>query len=99
MVGKENDIMRFTKLEWGVYLGLGLLLGSAVAAHRSGLRPGAARAQEPAAKAGDKKGEKTAPKLQPLESLPRPEPPFKGQIDRIATKSRSDFPKEVKAPK
>lgn len=31
--------------------------------------------------------------------LPRPEPPFRGQIGRTAKESKPDFPKAVQAPK
>jgi arylsulfatase len=88
--------MRFIRIEWGVYLALGLLLGFALAAHRSGvLGRAVAQGEQP-----KKKGGKPAPaKLLPLESLPRPEVPFKGDIERNAAESRPDFPKDVKPPK
>jgi arylsulfatase len=57
----------------------------------AGLGTGRAARQE--------EGVKPAPKLQPLESLPKPEAPFKGDIERNALESRPDFPKEVKPPK
>jgi arylsulfatase len=88
--------MKFTKVEWGICLTAGLLLGFALAAHRSGLLGQALHAQEPPVQAGDTK---KAPKLQPLDFLPRPEAPFKGEVGRTAAESKPDFPKEVKAPK
>jgi arylsulfatase len=96
--------MKLTRLEWSVCLGFGLLLGFAVAAQRSGLLERALSAQEPGAgqaggQIGKQPGVKPAPKLQPLEALPRPEAPFKGDIDRNALESKPDFPKEIKPPK
>src|SRR5262245_27494743 len=88
--------MRFTKIEWGAVVALGLLLGFALAAQRSGMLGRAvAEGEQP----DKKKGVKAAPKLQPLESLPKPEAPFNGEIDRNAITSKPDFPREVKAPK
>src|SRR5262245_30147916 len=93
--------MRFTRLHWGACVALGLLLGFAAAAQRSGLTnriaelwTSTARGSEPQ----DKETTSPVPPQQPIEALLKPEPPFKGQIDRIATKSKADFPKEVKAP-
>jgi arylsulfatase len=95
--------MRRTTLKWVLYFGLGSLLGFGAVAQRSGLLGRPASAQEPAATAaetGPPQGTKAAsPKLRPLDILPLPEPPFKGQIDRIATSSKPDFPREVKPPK
>jgi arylsulfatase len=95
--------MRLSRSQWVACLCLGVSVGFTAAAHHSGLLRDVLHAQEPAAApagAGkDKLGQKPAPKLQSIETLPRPEPPFKGQIDRIANTSKPDFPKEVKAPK
>jgi arylsulfatase len=93
--------MRRTKLALGAYLVLGALLGFGVAAQRNGLLGPAAHADEPAFAAAPavKAGGKPAPKLEPLDLLPRPEPPFRGRIERNALESKPDFPKEVKAPK
>jgi arylsulfatase len=98
--------MKFTRFEWGVCLTLGLLLGFGFAAHRSGLARHVLHADEPPAAQADAKVKKKPkiepkqpPKLQPLESLPRPEAPFKGEIGRTAGDSKPDFPKETKAPK
>jgi hypothetical protein len=80
--------MRFSKFKWAACLCLGALIGFAAAAHRSGWLHSVLRAQEPAVAQGGetqdkKKGKKgkgtpkvvpkDAAKLQPLESLPRPE--------------------------
>jgi hypothetical protein len=96
--------MRLTRFEWGACLALGLLLGFAVAAQRSGLLEQVLHAQQPAAAQpggpqGGQPGAKAAPKLQPIEALPRPEAPFKGDIGRNALESKPDFPKEIKPPK
>src|SRR5262249_55117163 len=80
--------------------------GFAMAAQQSGLRWPGVQAQEPVVaqggaqpNEGQKAVPKQGPKLQPLESLPRPDAPFKGQIDRIAGTSKPDFPKEIQPPK
>jgi arylsulfatase A-like enzyme len=95
--------MKLTRFQWGACLALGLLLGFAIAAQRSGLLGRAADAWASAVAADEqppgKKDAKPAPKLQPIDILPRPEPPFKGQVGRIVAESKPDFPKEVKAPK
>jgi arylsulfatase A-like enzyme len=95
--------MRFTRFEWGAYLALGLLLGFALAIQRTGLPTLGVHAQEPAATTAQTAQPKAqlpkVRKLQPLDMLPRPEPSFKGQVERIATESKPDFPKEIKAPK
>jgi arylsulfatase A-like enzyme len=95
--------MRLTKLKWAFCLGLGVLLGFGLAAQRSGLLRQMADAAQQTATAvpGGDKGQpgKQPRRLEPLESLPRPQPPFKGQIGRIASESKPDFPKEVKPPK
>jgi len=36
--------------------------------------------------------------LQAQEVLPRPQPPFKGKIERLAKDSSPDFPKGIEAP-
>src|SRR5262245_36875125 len=93
--------MRFTRLHWGACVALGLLLGFVAAAQRSGLTNRIAELWTSTAQGGEpqeKEKPRPVPPLQPIESLPKPEAPFKGQIDRIATKSKADFPNEVKAP-
>jgi arylsulfatase len=91
--------MRRIKLAWALCLGLGLLTGFALAAQQSGLlRQATNPGPQFAAAPGGDKGQ-PQPRLQPLESLPRPEAPFKGQIGRIASESKPDFPKEVQPPK
>src|SRR5262249_23237641 len=77
-------------------------LGFAAAAQRSGLFGQMADAAQQAAAAvpGGGTGQPGQPpaRPQPLESLPRPEAPFKGQIDRNAVTSKPDFPREIKPP-
>jgi arylsulfatase len=96
--------MRLTKARGSLCLGLSVLLGFGLAAQRSGLLRQAADAAQQAA-AGGSGGDKAQPgkqqpsRLETLENLPRPEPPFKGVINRNALESKPDFPKEVKAPK
>jgi arylsulfatase len=72
-------------------------------AQRSGpLGRAAHAAQPPAAAAGSQppgKEAAPAPKLQPIDLLPRPEAPFRGQVGRTVFESTPDFPKEVQAPK
>jgi arylsulfatase len=99
--GKENDSMRRTKVPWTLCLACGALLGFGRAAHRSGLLGQLAEAAEAAVGGGEAGGKpiKPGPKLQPLDILPRPEPLFKGVINRNANDSKPDFPREVKAPK
>jgi arylsulfatase len=95
--------MRFSRWQWVTFVCCGAVPGFALAAHNSGLLRQVLHAQEPSSGqfGGTKgmKGQLPAPKLQPLESLPRPEVPFKGDIERNAVESRPDFPKEVKPPK
>jgi arylsulfatase len=99
--------MRAKHLALAAYLGLGALLGFGLAAYRSGLlgiasagEPGnVAQVDEPKGEGGKGGDSKPGPKLQAIDNLPRPEPPFKGLIDRNALTSKPDFPKEVKAPK
>src|SRR5262249_24558478 len=90
--------MRFIRFQWAAYISLGVLIGFAAAAHRSGMLPQLLRAQEPAGQKGKPPDAKAAPKLQALESLPKREAPFKGDIDRNVVDPKPDFPKEVKAP-
>jgi arylsulfatase len=95
--------MRLTKVHLGLCLVCGALLGFGLAAHRSGLLGQLADAGESAATTRQgKRGTgvvEPGPRLRPLDILPRPEPPFKGEIGRTAADSRPDFPREVKAPK
>jgi arylsulfatase len=86
------------KIELGLYLGLGSLLGLGWSAYREDVLGALARAAEPgAATATGKPPPGKAPP--PIDLLPRPEPPFRGRIERNAVESRPDFPKEVQAPK
>jgi arylsulfatase len=98
------------KFAVGLYLGLGAVLGFGVSAYRDGVLGALARAGEPVASTatgkapqgkGKAKGVKPAPgkTLEEIDVLPRPEPPFKGEIGRTALESRPDFPKEVTPPK
>jgi arylsulfatase len=91
-----------------LYLGLEAILGFGVSAYREGALGALARAGEPVAstatgKAPQVKGKgvKPAPAktLEAIDLLPRPEPPFKGVIERNVSESKPDFPKEVQAPK
>src|SRR5262245_36476534 len=91
--------MRRGILHWGLCLGFGAVLGFGAAVCRSGPPGFLARAGEPAAAPKGAGVDKTAPRLQPIDVLPRPEPPFRGQIGRTAADSKPDFPKELKAPK
>lgn len=78
-------MMRFRKLEWGLCLGLGLLLGFALAAWYSGLAGRAVAALQATGPGQPKAGVKPASKPKKMDMLPGPEGPFAGIVGRIST--------------
>jgi arylsulfatase len=95
------------RVEWAVFLGLGVLLGFGIAAYRNapfGLaQPGTAQAGEPKGKPGKEGpgGIFSPPGTSDSGTVVPPpgEPPFKGKVGRTVDESTTDWPPLARAPK